>query len=105
MLPFFFSKKFQKELDFYLKICYNILVMNVNDFIIHIKSVESDLKRLKFMRDQFVSRIRNVVNAWKRNNECSESHTVLDNYLIENADTDMGYESLSLMLDKKFKKD
>ena len=78
--------------------------MNVNDFTIHIKSVESDLKQLKYMRSQCVARIRNTVNAWKRNNDCPESHTTLDNYLIENADMDMGYESLSLMLDKKFKK-
>ena len=78
--------------------------MNVNDFNTHIKSVESDLKQLKYMRAQCVARIRNTVNTWKRDNECAESHTILDNYLIENADMDMGYESLSLMLDKKFKK-
>ena len=79
--------------------------MNVNDFNSHIKSVESDLKQLKFMRSQCVARIRNTVNTWKRDNECQESHTELDNHLMENADIGMGYEEMSLLLDKKFKKD
>lgn len=78
--------------------------MNINDFTSHIKSVESDLKQLKFMRDQCVARIRNTVNTWKRDNECRESHTELDNYLMENADIGMGHEAMSLLLDKKFKK-